>query len=140
MPPLVLGFWVLIGFGGMAALWGPPHAWSGVDPTTHTQIGKPERGFYTAISVPPRVLARRNMYGRMECAAIVIAISQGQRIVRTEIDGVEQTLDWSWTHDVVASVDERRTVVVRYLDPIGGAELARHEKTFVCLSVLGEEE
>ena len=132
MPPLIVAFWVLIGFGGVSALWGPPHVWEGPDPTTHNKRGEQVRGFFTTLSAPSTQEPQRNVYGVWECRATVVAVSLGQRLVRVQIDGVEQPIDWSWSADIVVSSGHRRAVVVRYIDPMGGQVLASHEVAFRC--------
>lgn len=130
MPGPLIAFWILIGFGGAGALSDrTAPIWAGVDPKGHTDRGEPARGFRTWTSAAPITIALRGE----ECVAVVFAVSLGQRRVRAQIDGQEQNVDWSWAYDTRTALYQRRIVTVRYLDPVGGAELACHEVTYLCI-------
>jgi hypothetical protein len=110
-----------------------PKLWNGRDPTAQVRLGKPARGFYTWSSAPAYVVAGPDNI----CHATIFGASLGQRVVRAQVDGIERELDWSWAVDVDARPFERRTTIARYLDPVGGAELACHETSFVCVPDVG---
>ncbi len=130
MPGPLIAFWILLGLGGVSVLTDKEAPiWAGVDYNSSTDLGTPARGFRTWTSAAPITIALRGD----ECVAVVFAVSLGQRKVRVQIDGQEQSLDWSWNHDVRAGIYQRRIVTVRYLDPVGGAELACHEVTYLCI-------
>ena len=129
MPPLLWAFFIAISLASGSALMGPPRAWDGIDPTTHSHLGKPDRGFQTWLSVPTYQIAGPDKL----CHVVAFGVSFGQRIVRVQVDGIEQNADWSWSQDVEAGESAIRHVTFRYLDPLGGAELACHDVHFTCI-------
>jgi len=137
MPPILWAFFIAVGLASGSALMGPPRAWDGVDPTAHSQRGKPERGFHSWLSAPPYQIAKGPTLAEERCDAVAFGVSLGQRRIRAQFDGLEQQVDWSWNFPVTAGPNERRIVTVRYLDPVGGAELACHEMHFTCVPEIG---
>ncbi len=120
-----------IAFGASTALLGPPRIWAGVDPTARISGHYRATGFMTWSSSTSHPV-------RDACNTTIFGVSAGQRRVRARIDGEEQNLDWSWSKDVRTPVGERQRVVVEYLDPVGGALLARHEVPVSCADLLPE--
>lgn len=127
MPPVLLAFFILIGAGAGSALLDHRPGTGG------EKLGEPARGFFTSTSAAYYQVATRDVYRREACRAVVFGVSLGQREVRAQIDGVEMGLDWSFSKDVDALPATRREVVVRYLDPVGGAELACQTVSFTCV-------
>ena len=138
MPGILLAFWIVIGFGGLSALKGPPFIFAPPDSIARSHLGKPGRFEYDlAVSVPWVAVAKRDIRGVEFCTVTLFPrVTQG-RVVRLIFDGEEQLLDSSWSLIRRLEPGERKRFEAVFLDPADGAELARRWTEVECLSDLG---
>ena len=135
MPGILLAFWIVIGFGGLSAFKGPPFIFAPPDSIARSHLGKPGRvEFDLAVSVPWVAVAKRDIRGAEFCMVTLFPrVTQG-RIVRLVLDGEEQSLDSSWSLVRTLNPGDNKQFIAVFLDPVGGAELARRWVDVKCVA------
>lgn len=132
MPPVLIAFFILLGAGA-----GAPAAKALVtpkDPLARPKLCRPAAVEYRTWTSSPRWEAKRK-----ECVFTVFALATRERLVRLRVNGDEQLLDWSWSWEAPLPVGFQGTTVVEFVDPVGGAVLARHEVTETCWAFPGRQ-
>jgi hypothetical protein len=140
MPGVLVVFWAVMGLGGVSALWGPPHAWSGVDAIAKSNLGEPlQEDFYLRMSTSWVTEAKRDTLGHEACEVVMFAGVIGGRVMRAQLQGEEQNLDNSWNKTVVlAPAKKSYELVAVFLEPIGGAVRATRTQTVTCVQDIVE--
>lgn len=127
MPPVLIA--LFLGLGLLVA----GNAKDAARPLLHRHHKKVVRaGFLTTLSAPLWQVATRDVYGQSYCRATAFAFVGGGEQARAVIDGIDRGIDSSWSQDIEAQPAQHRKVVVRYLEPSSGRELACQEVFFNC--------
>jgi hypothetical protein len=126
MPPILIGFFILIGatLGHSLVKDLDPRS----DRNTRPEFRDPvPQGYHTWLSRSDPAIATNGT-----CDVTLFALANRNRIVRARLDGVEQALDSSFSVARRVPAGTRRYMKAEYLDPVGGAVLACHDVSLSC--------
>ena len=115
MPPAIWAFTILVGFALGYDL--PGALVHGRNPNNHLQTSVEDEKFFLQV-------AQASRQTETGCKGTVTAVSTRRTPVRLQIDGKEQLLDTSWSHDWKIEMDERLSQEYAFLDPLTGQRIA----------------
>jgi hypothetical protein len=124
--------WIVYLIGTLAgsALLGPPRAWSGVDPTVNRDHYSSEAIAYRSWTSSPDATTFRKTG---KCVVTVFALATREKLTRLRVNGNELEVDWSWSWDAeIPEGHHASGMFIEFLDPVGGAVLAKHEVMTLC--------
>ena len=93
---------------------------------THEKLGKPARVEYRTWLSSPSIQPDGS------CRYTVFALVTREQVMRVQMQGEEQLLDWSWSKEWVLKQQEKGTYQVTFLQPVGGATQVQHEVDAWC--------
>ena len=122
MPAVVLAFFILVGGGGLKALFDQDAPfYHGVDHTAKSSGLGPIKwsasNQYRAWSAPQWESDETNG----SCKVTVFVLANGRGLTRVRIGGLEMLLDTSWIYAYTSKAGVTSRTKIEWLDPIGGA-------------------
>lgn len=113
-----------------SALVGPPAIWDVVDPQVNRGHYRPAPVEYRTWTSSPR----RDRPG--VCTFTVFALATRERLMRLQVNGREQLVDWSWSWELELPEGMRGDgIVIEFIDPVTRTVMARHELSETCWRV-----